>query len=251
VEFRSFERADHASTQETQEVRRLAQEFHRLLEEEPARSQIVAAHLPTKKSQLVQEALTPAAKALGFVAEREGLFPDCVRKVRPDFYRPVADTGILVEVERGKTTTNNMDFADFWKCHLCPQAHYLFLFVPVELRHNDRMRPKREFQTVCRRLGPFFEMGHYTNVRGLYVFGYGGPASSSMSTACQVAGTGVLGITFGITFRARNVSLLTGASQPGSRRQCRPDLAGGVTRGRGARPGRVRRSPRHRHPRGA
>ena len=24
-----------------------------------------------------------------------------------------------MEVERGKTTTNNKDFLDFWKCHLC------------------------------------------------------------------------------------------------------------------------------------
>jgi hypothetical protein len=172
VEFQVFERADHAATAETLEVRRIAEEFRRLLEQEPARSRIVAANSPEKGSQVVQEALMPTAKALGFSAEQEGLFPDCIRKVRPDFYRRVGGTGILVEVERGKTTTNNMDFADFWKCHLCPEAHYLFLFVPVELRHNEVMRPKREYENVRRRLRRFFEPGYYTNVRGLYVFGY-------------------------------------------------------------------------------
>ena len=48
----------------------------------------------------------------------------------------VGSSGILLEVERGKTTINNMDFLDFWKCHLCEHAHYLFLLVPQELRQR-------------------------------------------------------------------------------------------------------------------
>ena len=30
-----------------------------------------------------------------------------------------------------------MDLLDFWKCHLCHHADYLFLMVPQALKHND------------------------------------------------------------------------------------------------------------------
>ena len=75
-------------------------------------------------------------------------------------------------MERGKTTINNMDLLDFWKCHLCPDANYLFLLVPQALRQNENMSPRNEFATVDRRLSEFFRPRNYTNVRGLCVFGY-------------------------------------------------------------------------------
>ena len=65
-----------------------------------------------------------------------------------------------------------MDLLDFWKCHLCEHAHYLFLLVPLELRQNESMSPRREYASVCKRLGAFFRPRNYTNVRGLFVFGY-------------------------------------------------------------------------------
>jgi hypothetical protein len=65
-----------------------------------------------------------------------------------------------------------MDFLDFWKCHLCESAHYLFLLAPKELRQNPTMAPRREYAAVVRRLAPFFQPRNYTNVRGLFVFGY-------------------------------------------------------------------------------
>ncbi len=34
------------------------------------------------------------------------------------------------------------------------------------------MSPRREFETVGRRLEAFFRPGNYTNVRGLILFGY-------------------------------------------------------------------------------
>ena len=77
-----------------------------------------------------------------------------------------------MEVERGKTTINNMDFLDFWKCHLCEHANYLFLVVPQELRQNAAMRPKREYNAVVKRMGSFFTPRNHTNVRGLHIFGY-------------------------------------------------------------------------------
>jgi hypothetical protein len=65
-----------------------------------------------------------------------------------------------------------MDLLDFWKCHISGFASYLFLVVPVALQHNAKMSPKKEFASVQRRLGQFFEARNYTNVRGLCLFGY-------------------------------------------------------------------------------
>lgn len=80
--------------------------------------------------------------------------------------------GILLEVERGKTTINNMDFLDLWKCHICKHANYLFLMVPQELRQNSNMSPRKEFQTVCVHMASFFIPGNYINVDAVFVFGY-------------------------------------------------------------------------------
>jgi hypothetical protein len=133
---------------------------------------IAAANLPRASSRSIQQVFEAFAAELGFVDESPGLFRDY--GLRPDYFLPLASagTGILIEVERGKTTINNMDLLDFWKCHLCAHAHYLFLLVPRALRQNDRMSPRNEFQAVCRRLASFFEPRNHTNVRGLFVFGY-------------------------------------------------------------------------------
>jgi hypothetical protein len=47
-------------------------------------------------------------------------------------------TGIILEVERGKTTINNMDLLEFWKCHICAHADFLFLMVPLDLATDQR-----------------------------------------------------------------------------------------------------------------
>lgn len=170
--FEALIRADVADTQEAQEVGSIAAHLRQGLEQEPCCSLLSAANQPEASSQRIQDALLPVATALGFTSEQRGLFHSSVPGLRPDFYRKIGDSGILLEVERGKTTTNNMDLLDFWKCHLCECAHYLFLFVPSELRHNPDMRPKREYEYVLRRLGHFFRPRNYTNVRGLFLFGY-------------------------------------------------------------------------------
>ena len=133
---------------------------------------IVDANRPGTSSAEVQAAFRGAATALGFHSEKSGLFAESIAGLRPDYYLQVGESGILLEVERGKTTTNNMDLLDFWKCHICVGAHYLFLLVPKALQHNDGMTPKKEFAAVGRRLAPFFKPGNYTNVRGLALFGY-------------------------------------------------------------------------------
>lgn len=134
---------------------------------------MAAANAPGMSSAGVQATFAPFAADLGFKSEAKGLFSGYDNKaLRPDYFLPLGNTGILMEVERGKTTTNNMDLLDMWKCHLCAHAHYLFLMVPQALRHNPTMTPKKEYAAVVKRLGSFFTDGNYINVRGLHVFGY-------------------------------------------------------------------------------
>lgn len=163
---------ERSRTEEWTSVSRVADVLREHLDTPEAQALIAAANLPGRSSAEVQSTLGSIAKELGFENERTGLFADAEFVLRPDYYLRVGSTGILLEVERGKTTINNMDLLDFWKCHLCRHAHYLFLLVPNELRQNDTMSPRREFATVNRRLAQFFRPGNYTNVRGLCLFGY-------------------------------------------------------------------------------
>ena len=173
VELAPFVQAPHEHTDEWRSVHAIAQQLHRALNEPDVLAQLTEANRPGQSSAIVQGVLKTSSEALGFESERKGLFADSMTGLRPDYYKRIGDTGILLEVERGKTTRNNMDLLDFWKCHLCIHAHYLFLFVPQELRHNaEQKSPHREFTYVQRRLSQFFDPTNYTNVRGLCVFGY-------------------------------------------------------------------------------
>lgn len=133
---------------------------------------IAGANQPGQSSAVVQAVFLQEAVTLGFRDERKGLFSAYESALRPDYFREVGGTGVILEVERGKTTINNMDLLDFWKCHICEHADYLFLMVPLELRQNAEMAPRREFATARRRLAAFFRPGNYTNVRGLVLIGY-------------------------------------------------------------------------------
>ena len=93
----------------------------------------------------------------------------------PDYFKKLKEKGIILEVEHGKTTMNNMDLLDFWKCHICAHAHYLFLLVPVKLVQNNtaKVGARNEFASVNNRLATFFlKESSYTSVRGLSIFGY-------------------------------------------------------------------------------
>ena len=76
---------------------------------------------------------------------------------------PLADTGIILEVERGKTTINNMDLLDFWKCHICAHADYLFLMVPTELRDYERLLAI--YRSTAEQLVPVLEAMALASVR--------------------------------------------------------------------------------------
>jgi hypothetical protein len=134
---------------------------------------IAAANQPGRSSAHVQSLFLEEATRLGFRAESKGLFQSYESSaLRPDYYRPVGSTGVILEVERGKTSINNMDLLDFLKCHICEHASYLILMVPSALRQNETMTPRREFAAVARRLESFFRPGNYTNVLGLMLLGY-------------------------------------------------------------------------------
>lgn len=156
---------------EVRQVKALAEKLLDRMNEPGPRAALVAANMPGKSSDGVKDVLAPFLLGLGFEPEKVGLFDDSA--ARPDFFLKVGRSGILLEVERGKSTINNMDLLDFWKCHLCLHAHYLFLLVPQELRQNDADPPTKPYNAVVRRLAPFFaDRRNYTNVRGLWVFGY-------------------------------------------------------------------------------
>lgn len=160
---------------EVQRVSDLATGLLDHLNEPQAQLQITAANQPGGSSALVQAVFARQAAELGFSSEKKGLFASYGSALRPDYYLPLPDydSGIILEVERGKTTTNNMDLLDMWKCHLCESAHHLFLLVPLALQHNPVMTAKREYATVTKRLSTFFEPeDNYVNVRTCWVFGY-------------------------------------------------------------------------------
>jgi len=136
-------------------------------------SAVNEANAPGVSSHSVQAAIISVAEGLGFASERSGLFTAyTVSGLRPDYYRRLRQTGILFEVERGKTLNNNMDLLDLWKCHICPQASILFLFVPKLLQQNQSEKPKPVFPSVVNRLETFFVAGNETNVHSAFLFGY-------------------------------------------------------------------------------
>lgn len=167
-----FVQASYRDTHEHRAVLAIADLLLDHLTGEAVMDEMLAVNQPGRSSAEVQNVFLEKARELGFRDESKGLFEEYSSALRPDYFIPVAGTGIILEVERGKTTINNMDLLDFWKCHICAHADYLILMVPRELRQNLTMSPRREFAAVSRRLATFFEPGNYTNVRGLCLFGY-------------------------------------------------------------------------------
>ncbi len=105
------------------------------------------------------------------LAPQDGL----VTYARPDFfYRLSDDRGILAEVERGGTTTNNHDLKDIWKAHVSPDAQHLFLIVPNANWNESGAARERPFPRVVSRLGAFFgDPRREIDVVSVHIFGYG------------------------------------------------------------------------------
>lgn len=173
VEFAELKKAGIDETTAFRAVSAKADELRRHLEEPQIQQRIRERHVHNANSTGIQEVILEGLTRLGFQNEKTGLFSEYeVRALRPDYFCAVNNTtGILVEVERGKTLPNNMDILDLWKCHICPHANYLFLIVP-KVRHKRDGQETPQFSKVLRRLAPFFEPANYVNVDAVFLFGY-------------------------------------------------------------------------------
>lgn len=170
---RDFVRSDLAASSEWSEIQKIATELVAYMNRPDVYVQLKEANVPGSESQKIQAVIQTKTSELGFRDESKGLFAGySTRGLKPDYYREVGCTGVILEVERGKTINNNMDFLDFWKCHICRVASFLILLVPVELRHNYENRPTRAFKATSNRLESFFITENYTNVWGLVLLGY-------------------------------------------------------------------------------
>ena len=113
---------------------------------------------------------------LGFREER--VIPadgGLITQARPDFfYRLSEESGVIAEVERGGTTTNNHDLKDLWKAHISPDARHLFLVVPITNTNEAGRVREHPFRAVSRRMATFFgDPRREVDVVSVHVFGYG------------------------------------------------------------------------------
>lgn len=129
-------------------------------------------HQVNAKSHEIQDIILPKCNELGMKSEKKGLFLSyATAQLRPDYYIPLNATGLIMEVERGKTITNNMDLLDIWKCHICKKADYLLLVVPV-IRQTSNGGKTNIYEHVIKRISSFFEPENYINVNGCFIIGY-------------------------------------------------------------------------------
>lgn len=151
-------------------ARKLADQLRAALDSDAVRGSLSAIPPIHGTSHQVDAIVQPHAELLGFSSQRTTLFTEYPVSLRPDWYRPLGQSGILLEVERGKAVTNNLDLLDLWKCHICRQAEHLFLVVPMlVVRTSGR---EHVYPRVVTRLATFFAPGNQINVRSLAIFGY-------------------------------------------------------------------------------
>jgi hypothetical protein len=70
----------------------------------------------------VQPTFGDFVRELGFESEKVGLFGADEFALRPDYFIRLGQTGILLEVERGKTPSATWTCSISGKCHLCRRA---------------------------------------------------------------------------------------------------------------------------------
>ena len=151
-----------------EEVNQIANKLKEYLETESVLKALKSLNVKHTGSLEIQNVFIEFAKQLGFESEKKGLFKDYkTPRLRPDYFKKLNNGGILLEVERGKTITNNMDLLDLWKCHICKDANHLFLIVPLNVSHTSNI-----FRNVCKRMDSFFDKDNYTNVDSVTIFGY-------------------------------------------------------------------------------
>lgn len=160
------------------EMRRVDEVAAQLLDHLTAvEKRIDAVHQFRAQSSVVQALVSELLRQrLGF--GEEVVIPSemgLITRARPDFYFELASgRGILAEVERGGTTTNNHDLKDVWKAHISPYAQHLFLIVPNANWSENLVARERPFNRVVQRISSFFgEPRREVDVLSVHVFGYG------------------------------------------------------------------------------
>lgn len=143
---------------------------------EERRSEIDRVHVHRASSSAVQAVVGELLRDIGF-AEEVVLTPQegFVTRARPDFVFALGGgRGIVAEVERGGTTTNNHDLKDFWKVHIAKDVQHLFLVVPAANWNEAGMARERPFARVAHRMAAFFgDARREVDVLSAHVFGYG------------------------------------------------------------------------------
>lgn len=172
--YKIHRRSDFYKFSEATEVEKLSKQLNEYLNQEKTKKEIARTHLLGASSHQIQNIVKEFVLELGFTSEKKGLFAEYdVAGLRPDYFKPVDNTGILFEVERGKTNANNMDLLDIWKTHICKQAHHLFLMVPVIRQTEKNPNGLKIFTGVDKRVASFFkDHENEINVRSVSIFGY-------------------------------------------------------------------------------
>lgn len=112
------------------QVKKIAEEFQTYLNQNDVIEKIRGVNAPNHSSHDVQKIFLDFLSERGFQDEKKGLFSNYkTALLRLDYYEPIVETGIIFEVECGKTIMNNMDLLDLWKCRICPYADYLFFWL--------------------------------------------------------------------------------------------------------------------------
>ncbi len=146
---------------------------------EAQRPAIDRVHVHGAASKDVQQIVGELLHEIGF-REEVVLTPQdgFVTRARPDFVYSIHEArGIIAEVERGGTTTNNHDLKDFWKVHIATDAQHLFLVVPAANWNAAGQARERPFAKVSNRLAAFFgDARREVDVLSAHVFGYGSDA---------------------------------------------------------------------------
>jgi len=178
IEYERFQRSavEAALVRAIADVDSLARELRSALESEAA--SIDAAHIHGASSSAVQAIASQILKdRLGFSEEVLLTHEDgIVSRPRPDFFYSLGPgQGIIAEVERGGTVTNNHDLKDIWKAHIAPDVQHLFLLVPNSNWKASGLPRERPFIRVKHRMSAFFgDPRREIDVLTCHVFGYGG-----------------------------------------------------------------------------
>jgi hypothetical protein len=164
-----------AETTELERVDALASQLSTHLQDHATEIDVV--HIHRAQSSAVQAIVSSLLREhLGF-REEVVLAPSdgFVTHARPDFiYALRPGRGIIAEVERGGTTTNNHDLKDLWKTHIANEAQHLFLIVPNANWNQAGAAREHPYARVLIRLGSFFgDPRREIDVVSLHVFGYG------------------------------------------------------------------------------